>query len=42
LGNIHNNKKKKLGSAGRAPSLQVTPCNLPYKWGKSSEKPQVG
>jgi hypothetical protein len=29
--NIPNNKKKKkLGSAGRAPSLRVTPWHLPY------------
>jgi hypothetical protein len=29
--NIHNNKKeKKLGSAGRAPSLRFIPWHLPY------------
>jgi hypothetical protein len=27
-------------SAGRALSLQVLPRHLPYKWGKSTEKPQ--
>jgi opacity protein-like surface antigen len=28
--NIHNNKKKNLGSAGLAPSLRVIPWHLPY------------
>jgi hypothetical protein len=37
--NIHNNKKK-LGSAGRAPSLRVIPWHLPYIWGKSTGNPQ--
>jgi len=27
-------------SAGRAPSFRGIPWNLPYKWGKSTEKPQ--
>jgi hypothetical protein len=27
---------------GRAPSLRVIPWNLPYNWGKSTEKPQSG
>jgi hypothetical protein len=31
-----------LGSAGCAPSLRVIPWHLPYKWGKSTEKPQLG
>jgi hypothetical protein len=30
LQNIHNSKKKKLGSAGCALSLQVIPWHLPY------------
>jgi hypothetical protein len=37
--NIHNNQKilpSNLGSAGCAPSLQVIPWHLPYKWGKSA------
>jgi len=29
-------------SAGRASSLRVLPCHLPYNWGKSTEKPQSG
>ena len=29
-------------SAGRAPSLQVLPWHLPYKWGKSTEKLSQG
>jgi hypothetical protein len=29
-------------SAGRAPSLRVIPWHLPYKRGKSAEKPQSG
>jgi hypothetical protein len=28
--NIHNNKITNLGSGGRAPSLRLIPCNLPY------------
>jgi hypothetical protein len=43
--NIHNNKKKvkKIWlSAVHAPSLRVTPWYLPYNWGKSTEKPQLG
>jgi hypothetical protein len=41
--NIHNNKKlTNLGSAGRAPSLRVIPWHFPYKWGKSTGKPQLG
>jgi hypothetical protein len=36
------NLGSKLGSAGRAPSLRVTPWYLPYNWGKSTEKPQLG
>jgi hypothetical protein len=35
-------RKKKLGSAGRAPSLRVIPWYLPYNLGKSTEKPQLG
>jgi len=31
-----------LKSAGRAPSLRVLLWHLPYKWGKSMEKPQSG
>jgi hypothetical protein len=45
LRNLRNNKKKiktNLGSAGRAPSLTVIPWHLPYSWGKSTEKPQLG
>jgi hypothetical protein len=40
--NIHNTEKGTLGSAGRAPSLRVIPWHLPYNWGKSTEKPQLG
>jgi len=29
-------------NTGRAPSLRVIPWNLPYNWGKSTEKPQSG
>jgi hypothetical protein len=35
-------RKENLGSAGRAPSLRVIPCHLPYNQGKSTEKPQFG
>jgi hypothetical protein len=39
---IPNNKKlTNLGSTGCAPSLRVIPWHLPYKWGKSTEKPQL-
>jgi hypothetical protein len=38
----HNTGKAKLGSAGRAPSLRVIHWHLPYNWGKSTEKPQLG
>jgi hypothetical protein len=38
----HNTEKEKLGSVGRAPSLRVIPWHLPYNWGKSTEKPQLG
>jgi hypothetical protein len=45
-GEKNNSYKEKLGSkvgsAGRAPSLRVIPWNLPYNWGKSTEKPQLG
>jgi hypothetical protein len=34
--------RSKLWSAGRAPSLRVIPWHLPYNWGKSTEKPQLG
>jgi len=27
---------------GRAPSWRLIPWHLPYKWGKSTEKPQSG
>jgi hypothetical protein len=41
--NIHNNTKlTNLGSAGRASSLRVNPWYLPYSWGKSMDKPQLG
>ena len=41
--NTHNNKiLTSLWSAGRAPSLGVIPWHLPYNWGKSTEKPQLG
>ena len=41
--NTHNNKNlTNLWSAGRAPSLRVIPWHLPYNWGKSTEKPQLG
>jgi len=33
----HNSVIRK--SADRAPSLRVIPWQLPYKWGKSTEKP---
>jgi hypothetical protein len=36
--NIQNNTKI-WKSVGRAPSLRVLPCYLPYSWGKSTEKP---
>jgi hypothetical protein len=39
-GSTHNNKK--LGSAGHAPPLRVTPRYLPYNSGKSKEEPQLG
>ena len=29
-------------SAGRAPSLRALPWDLPYYWGKSTEKPKSG
>jgi hypothetical protein len=37
----NNEKKKKLGSAGCAPSLRVIPWHLHYNWGKTMVKPQV-
>jgi hypothetical protein len=40
--NTHNTEKGKLGSAGRAPSLRVILWHLPYNWGKSTDKPQLG
>jgi len=36
----HNSLIRK--SADRAPSLRVIPWHLPYKWGRSTEKPQSG
>jgi hypothetical protein len=49
---IHNLHKQKhtnhttllsnFGSTGRDPSLRVMPWHLPYNWGKSMEKPQLG
>jgi hypothetical protein len=38
----HNTEKGKLVSAGRAPFLRVIPWHLPYNWGKSTGKPQLG
>jgi hypothetical protein len=35
-------KLTNFGIAGRAQSLRVIPWNLPYNWGKSMEKPQLG
>jgi hypothetical protein len=35
-------RKENLVSAGRALSLPVIPWHLPYNWGKSTEKPQLG
>jgi hypothetical protein len=40
--NTHNTEKGKLGSAGSAPSLQIIPWHLPYNWGESTQKPQLG
>jgi hypothetical protein len=37
----HNTDKRKLGSAGRAPSLRVIPWHLPYNWEKSTKKTSV-
>jgi hypothetical protein len=38
----HSFLPSNLGSAGRASSLRVIPWHLPYNWGKSTEKPQLG
>jgi hypothetical protein len=39
---IHRTTQLIWKSAGCAPSLRVIPWHLPYKWGKSTEKPQSG
>jgi len=39
---IHRTAQQFWKSAGRALSWRVIPWNLPYYWGKSTEKPQSG
>jgi len=40
---IHRTTQLLIGkSVGRAQSLRVIPCHLPYNWGKSTEKHQSG
>ena len=39
---IHRTTQIFWKSVGRAPSLRVLPWHLPYNWGKSTEKPQLG
>jgi len=39
---IHRTTQLIWEEFGPCPSLRVIPWNLPYNWGKSTEKPQSG